>query len=160
MKQKRLAWNSGDLDHIYKAYTAPLASELPQVSKILIDERTEQWMPRILKQLSSYQTVAIVLGMEYLPGDTGVIQRLKTAGYTVTLLADAEATTETKEATKTEETANTEPSMNAPTDKPMNTDTQKAQEPKAQKAPPPILPSPTPADVATPQTSSEPSDDQ
>lgn len=83
MEQKRAAWHTGDLELIHQMYVNPVQTRMPNVSRVLFQERVERWMPNITRQLDSYQTVMIIVGLEHIPGEHGIIAKLENMGYQI-----------------------------------------------------------------------------
>lgn len=78
--QMNEAYLQGDLS----ALQSLMESEemTPDVSKVLLENRNNNWMLKLLKILPE-KSCFIAVGSGHLPGNTGLIEQLKNAGYTV-----------------------------------------------------------------------------
>ena len=70
-----------DLDALYELISSE-DSELGAFEDMLLKNRNQNWIPRIAK-LTKKQPTFIAVGAGHLPGDFGVINLLRQAGYTV-----------------------------------------------------------------------------
>jgi uncharacterized protein YbaP (TraB family) len=54
---------------------------------LLLDDRNERWIPILQKEFKK-NSLFIAVGAGHLPGEKGVIQLLRNAGYTVEAVLD------------------------------------------------------------------------
>jgi TraB/PrgY/gumN family len=80
----RDAVNEGDYEGIRDQFDASVGSaeNAKQLDRIMVDERNATWMPRLRTYLDEGDAV-IVVGAMHLPGDNGLIQKLRSSGYKV-----------------------------------------------------------------------------
>ncbi|SDF77627.1 hypothetical protein SAMN05216466_10138 [Paraburkholderia phenazinium] len=58
------------------------ADGVAAMNHIMVDERKAAWIPRLRQHLDEGRAV-ILVGAMHLPGPSGLINRLRSAGYTV-----------------------------------------------------------------------------
>ncbi|MDE6537916.1 MAG: TraB/GumN family protein [Muribaculaceae bacterium] len=75
------AYVKHDIDTIYKAMTEE--SEDPDSLERLIYSRNDTWADRLSKEMAD-SSLLVVVGAGHLPGERGVLEQLRKAGYTVT----------------------------------------------------------------------------
>lgn len=76
----------GDTEAFNKEFLQPMAKESPEYYKSLIVVRNNNWIPKIEAMLATPEKELIMVGGLHLVGDIGVIEQLKSRGYTVTQL--------------------------------------------------------------------------
>lgn len=83
-KRIRDAINKGDYESVRDEFDASVGSveNAKQLDQIMVDERNAAWIPRLRRYLDDGDAV-IVVGAMHLPGDSGLIQRLRKSGYSV-----------------------------------------------------------------------------
>ncbi|PWK43615.1 TraB/GumN family protein [Pleionea mediterranea] len=74
----------GDVDTFKNDFLLPFEKESPEYYKSLIVVRNNNWIPKIEAMLATPEKELIMVGGLHLVGDIGVIEQLKSRGYTVT----------------------------------------------------------------------------
>ncbi len=76
---------AGDLDGLFEVMLAN--SQMGDYQNLLLDDRNERWIPILQKEFKK-NSLFIAVGAGHLPGEKGVIQLLRNAGYTVEAVLD------------------------------------------------------------------------
>lgn len=76
-------WRTGNIKKLDKELAAPMRKETPEVYKVLVVERNQQWMPRITDMLNTPDVELVLVGSLHLSGDDGLLAQLKKQGYKV-----------------------------------------------------------------------------
>src|SRR5206468_4145063 len=76
------AWKSGDAPEIERLVLKDLKSE-PQMYDRLLIQRNRTWLPKIEALFSRPKAAFVVVGAAHLVGTDGLLQMLRTKGYTV-----------------------------------------------------------------------------
>ena len=76
------AWRDGDVPVVENAVLEDLKSE-PQMYERLLVERNRTWLPRIERLFSRAKSAFVVVGAAHLVGTDGLLQMLKSRGYTI-----------------------------------------------------------------------------
>ncbi|MGI9318323.1 MAG: TraB/GumN family protein, partial [bacterium] len=79
----KVAWRSGDLDALDKATLAPLKQEFPELYRVLLVSRNNNWMPLIEEMLKSDPVELVLVGALHLVGQQGLLEQLKDRGYRI-----------------------------------------------------------------------------
>jgi uncharacterized protein YbaP (TraB family) len=79
------AWLSGDLEAVEAVLPRTLLG-LPVVAKLLLDDRNEAWLPKILAAIERPERKLVVAGAAHLPGEQGLVARLRRVGRDVRLI--------------------------------------------------------------------------
>lgn len=74
-----------EIDSLYQLMSVDY-DEIMEFSDSFLDQRNQNWIP-VIESLIAEGSVFIAVGAGHLPGDQGVIQLLKEAGYTLTPIA-------------------------------------------------------------------------
>lgn len=74
------AWEAGDTSTLLEMEAA---SQPPESFKALLEDRNRLWLPKIEKMLTEKRTFLITVGAAHLPGQNGVVNLLRQAGYKV-----------------------------------------------------------------------------
>lgn len=77
-------YKAQDLDGLYKLITED-SEDMKQYEDVLLIKRNKNWIPKISK-MSAAKPTFFAVGAGHLPGEYGVINLLKAAGYTLTPL--------------------------------------------------------------------------
>jgi uncharacterized protein YbaP (TraB family) len=75
------AYTRNDLDALHQIMYAQKSR--PEEIKPLLDDRNNHWMQQ-LPQLMKEQSLFVAVGVLHLVGETGLVQQLRSKGYTVT----------------------------------------------------------------------------
>ena len=75
-------WLAGDIEAL-DALLLESFRQFPKMQKIILVDRNRQWLPKIESLLSQGDPCLVVVGAAHLVGKEGVIEMLKTRGYTV-----------------------------------------------------------------------------
>lgn len=70
-----------DLEGLYKVVSEE-SSSIPEFNYNFLEVRNKNWIPVIEKSISS-NSIFIAVGAAHLPGESGVIQLLRSKGYSV-----------------------------------------------------------------------------
>ncbi len=76
----------GDTETFRKEMLLPMKQDTPEFYRSLIEVRNNNWMPKVEAMLKTPEQEFILVGGLHLVGDIGLIEQLKTRGYTVTQL--------------------------------------------------------------------------
>jgi uncharacterized protein YbaP (TraB family) len=76
------AWVNGDTKSLEELLLGGMR-EYPDLYQKVIVQRNRRWLPQIEKMASQAETVLLVVGAGHLVGKDGLIESLKTRGYTV-----------------------------------------------------------------------------
>jgi uncharacterized protein YbaP (TraB family) len=79
------AWKNGDTEGVEQQVLSDLKSE-PQMYDRLLLQRNRTWLPKIEALFSRPRPAFVVVGAAHLIGTDGLLQMLRTKGYTVTQL--------------------------------------------------------------------------
>lgn len=79
------AYINQDLDYMLKQFTNPDAGSTPTEQELerLLWGRNRKWVEK-LKELMPQQSIMVCVGAGHLPGEKGLVNLLRNAGYTVT----------------------------------------------------------------------------
>ena len=77
------AWREGDVNTLEELGDESLRDEFPEMAKLLLDRRNDNWMREIPKMLEDDDVEFVLVGALHMVGDTGLIQQLKEAGFKV-----------------------------------------------------------------------------
>jgi uncharacterized protein YbaP (TraB family) len=76
------SWVDGDEALLAKLLLAGMV-EFPEIHQKVLVERNRRWLPEIEKSLEQASEALIVVGSAHLVGPDGIIEMLKTKGYSV-----------------------------------------------------------------------------
>lgn len=76
------AWKRGDLSELERHVTGELKKD-PEVYRLLLTDRNENWIPHIERFLRSSGDYLVVVGAGHLVGDRSVVDLLRQRGYRV-----------------------------------------------------------------------------
>ena len=76
-------WREGDLKNLDAVMSRDMREETPQIYQNLLVDRNNAWLPKIEKLLTTHQTELVLVGALHLPGDEGLLARLKARGYQI-----------------------------------------------------------------------------
>tara|TARA_R110002096_G_scaffold19639_6_gene65366 strand:+ start:594 stop:1436 length:843 start_codon:yes stop_codon:yes gene_type:complete len=76
------AWKAGDLDQLDKLVAQKMAEE-PELKRILLTERNQNWIPEIEKALAGKENIMFLVGTAHLVGEDSVIDLLEKNGLEV-----------------------------------------------------------------------------
>ncbi len=77
------SWKTGDTTALNDLIIKEMVETYPSVYKSLIVDRNKNWVPEIIKMLSTSPIELILVGAGHLVGSDGLLQSLKSAGYMV-----------------------------------------------------------------------------
>jgi len=77
------AWRSGDTQALEAIVITPMLKDDPQSLKDLINDRNQNWLPKIEAMFGDLNTEFVLVGVGHLIGKNSVIQLLKMKGYHV-----------------------------------------------------------------------------
>jgi uncharacterized protein YbaP (TraB family) len=80
------AWRNGDLNQLENVASISLRENFPSIHEELIVKRNNAWMPKIEALFNTANVEFILVGSLHLSGKTGLIEQLKTRGYTIEML--------------------------------------------------------------------------
>lgn len=83
MQQSIAGWRAGDLSILDKLLLQDSRIEDPVTYQQMFTQRNQDWIPKIAAMFGNQQRELVLVGAGHLPGDDGVLQLLKAAGYTV-----------------------------------------------------------------------------
>ena len=88
-------WMDGDLDGLGRDALARMRSETPVTYRLLVVDRNNAWLPQLKARLDAHHagdnTLAVV-GALHLPGEDGLLAKLRAEGYRVERICTACAT--------------------------------------------------------------------
>jgi len=76
------AWRRGDADALLRLVRDEFR-DLPSLGRRLIDQRNQNWVPKIEEYLRSGHTYFVVVGAGHMGGPNGLLSLLRARGYTV-----------------------------------------------------------------------------
>jgi uncharacterized protein YbaP (TraB family) len=76
------AWKSGDIGAVEKHLLTGMRDH-PEIHRKVIDDRNQRWLPQIENLLARGENALVVVGAAHLVGKNGVIELLKSRGYSV-----------------------------------------------------------------------------
>ncbi|MFC3121183.1 TraB/GumN family protein [Agaribacter flavus] len=85
------AWRKGDMSALVQAGMVEMMRDHPQIYKDLIVTRNEAWYPQLLEMLKDADTEYVLVGALHLPGEDGLLTKLKKDGFIVQQINQAPA---------------------------------------------------------------------
>jgi uncharacterized protein len=76
------AWKGGDIGAVEKHLLTGMRDH-PEIHRKVIDDRNRRWLPQIENLLARGENALVVVGAAHLVGKNGVIELLKSRGYSV-----------------------------------------------------------------------------
>jgi uncharacterized protein YbaP (TraB family) len=76
------AWRRGDADALVRIVRDEFR-DLPSLGQRLIDQRNQNWVPKIEEYLRSGKTYFVVVGAGHMGGPGGLLSLLRARGYTI-----------------------------------------------------------------------------
>lgn len=83
MQQSITAWRRGDLTVLDTLLLQDSKKEDPVTYQQMFTQRNLDWIPKIAAMFGNQQRELVLVGAGHLPGEDGVLQLLKAAGYTI-----------------------------------------------------------------------------
>ena len=83
MGKMKQAWRSGDSKGLEKVGLYEMQQDYPELYQLLLVNRNNAWLPKIVDFLVTAETEFILVGALHLVGDDGVIIKLRQLGYKV-----------------------------------------------------------------------------
>jgi len=80
------SWRSGDVKKLETLFVEPMRQQFNPVYQQMLVQRNDNWMPQIIRMLSTAETEMILVGTAHLLGTDGLLFRLRQAGYKITPL--------------------------------------------------------------------------
>jgi len=79
----KAAWREGDMQKMAKIGIVPMKTEFPALFKLILTDRNNDWMPDIESMLTTPEIEMVLVGALHLAGESGVLEQLRSKGYTV-----------------------------------------------------------------------------
>ena len=76
------AWRNGDATQMLKEINT-MQNDYPALYKSLLVERNNNWLPKIEAYFNTDKTPFVLVGALHLYGNDGLLEQLKSKGYTV-----------------------------------------------------------------------------
>lgn len=89
MESMMVAWRNGDLNQLDIVGSNSMRKAFPSIHDELIVDRNNTWMPKIEAMFDTSNVEFILVGSLHLSGKNGLINQLKTRGYTIEMLEPA-----------------------------------------------------------------------
>lgn len=89
MESMMAAWRNGNLNQLDNVASNRLRKDFPSIHHQLIVNRNNAWMPKIEALFDTNLVEFILVGSLHLSGETGLIAQLKTRGYNIEMLVEA-----------------------------------------------------------------------
>ncbi len=83
MKSMKKAWRTGDMKELQRVAIEPYIDEFPRPLEKLLDHRNTSWIPKIEAMLETEEVEFILVGVLHFVGEQGLLNQLKTRGYSV-----------------------------------------------------------------------------
>jgi uncharacterized protein YbaP (TraB family) len=95
LKEHHTAWKKGDAATLNELAIVKMARETPESYRLLIVNRTNNWLPAITQRLDNSKTgtTLVVVGVGHVIGLDGLLARLQAKGYKVERICSACAVT-------------------------------------------------------------------
>jgi len=77
------AWKTGDEQNLSELIVKEMKESYPSVYQSLLVQRNKNWQPEIIKLITTKETEFILVGAGHLVGKDGLLESLRTEGYTV-----------------------------------------------------------------------------
>lgn len=77
------AWRSGEMSELEKLALQPMRSDYPKITKLLVDQRNNNWMKQIPAMLDDADVEFVLVGSLHMVGETGLLNQLEKLGYKV-----------------------------------------------------------------------------
>jgi hypothetical protein len=77
------AWRVGDVDALERILLLDAKADDPVAFDLLFNQRNHAWLPKIQQLFGNQQQEFILVGAGHLPGNDGLLQLLRAAGYQV-----------------------------------------------------------------------------
>ena len=77
------AWRNGDLTSLESIALQPMEKEFPDMAKMLLEARNNNWMQELPKMLQDNDVEFVLVGSLHLVGENGLLAMLSKAGYKV-----------------------------------------------------------------------------
>ena len=85
MGEMKDAWRSGDMERLEKLGISPMKTDFPDLYRVLLVDRNNAWIPKIVALLATPETEFVLVGALHLAANEGVISKLRALGYSVEL---------------------------------------------------------------------------
>ena len=76
-------WRSGDREQLRNLVLNPYKQDYPSAYQILLQDRNNQWMPKIEGLFQTAEVEFVLVGAMHMIGQGGILQRLEAKGYKV-----------------------------------------------------------------------------
>jgi uncharacterized protein YbaP (TraB family) len=76
------AWRRGDADALVRIVRDEFR-DVPSLGRRLIDQRNQNWVPKIEEYIRSGRTYFVVVGAGHMGGPNGLLSLLRTRGYNI-----------------------------------------------------------------------------
>ncbi|MCK4841351.1 MAG: TraB/GumN family protein [Methylococcales bacterium] len=86
MDDMKTAWRTGNMAQLEKLGITPMKQEFPALYQLLLVERNNAWLPKIVTMLNTPEVEFILVGALHLVAKDGVISKLRELGYKVEVL--------------------------------------------------------------------------
>ncbi len=83
LRQAIAAWRVGDVDALERILLVDAKADDPASFELLFNQRNHAWLPKIQQLFGNQQRELILVGAGHLPGNDGLLQLLRAAGYQV-----------------------------------------------------------------------------
>ena len=80
----RESWRSGDAQTLARVGLASMQQKFPGTYRSLLVQRNENWLPQIEQMLRTDEIEVVLVGVLHLVGRDGLLQILRSRGYTLT----------------------------------------------------------------------------
>jgi len=85
MGEMKDAWRSGNMERLEKLGISPMKTDFPDLYRLLLVDRNNAWIPKIVVLLATPETEFVLVGALHLAANEGVISKLRILGYSVEL---------------------------------------------------------------------------
>lgn len=83
MQQSIAAWRKGDMEKLDQLLLQDAKIDDPVTYDQMFTQRNLAWIPKLVALFDNQQRELVLVGAGHLPGEDGVLQLLKSAGYTI-----------------------------------------------------------------------------
>ncbi len=79
----KTAWRIGDNAALREIGLLPMKSEFPALYKLILKDRNDAWLPKIVSMFESPEIEFVLVGALHLVGEDGLLAQLKRDGYAI-----------------------------------------------------------------------------
>ena len=91
LNELHAAWRGGDVETLERLAIDEMKAEAPESYRLVNIDRNRAWLPQVREMLDApgEDDVLVVVGAMHLPGDDGLVEGLRNAGYQVERICTA-----------------------------------------------------------------------